>query len=191
MFRIEPLALEGIYEITPPRHRDERGFFSETYVGSRMLEHGLPDLWVQDNQSYSVHKHVLRGLHYQCPPMAQDKLVRVTKGSIFDVAVDIRQGSANYGKWISLVVSAEKWNQIFVPKGFAHGFLTLEPHCEVLYKVTAPYSPQYDRAIRWNDPDIDVDWSLAGLTPILAAKDSAASMLKDQETGFNVLEMPL
>jgi dTDP-4-dehydrorhamnose 3,5-epimerase len=140
---------------------------------------------VQDNQSYSAEKHVLRGLHFQVSPVAQDKLIRVLRGSIFDVAVDIRSGSPTYGKWVSCVLSAAKFNQLLVPKGFAHGFLTLEPDVEVLYKVSAPYSPQCDRGIAWNDPAIGIDWPLKpGEQPVLSGKDAAAPKLAEIAAGI-------
>jgi dTDP-4-dehydrorhamnose 3,5-epimerase len=181
---IREINLPGIFELLPKKFGDERGFFSETFSKAAFEDAGLPQNWVQDNHSYSAEKFVLRGLHYQTPPKAQDKLVRVVRGSIFDVAVDVRHGSPFFGKWVSLVVSAEKWNQIFVPRGFAHGFLTLEPNTEVVYKVSEFYAPEQDRNISWNDPSIAIDWPLMGLDPILSKKDSVAPQLKDQHTGF-------
>ncbi len=181
---IRELSLPGVYEIIPKKFGDERGFFSETYSSAALAKFGLPTNWVQDNQSYSKQQYVLRGLHYQTPPKAQDKLVRVVRGSILDVAVDIRQGSPHFGKWVSLVVSASAWNQIFVPKGFAHGFLTLEPDTEVIYKVSELYAPDSDRGIQWNDPAIGVDWPLQGQKPVLSAKDEIAEPLIQHVTGF-------
>lgn len=170
----------GVLEIIPKKHGDARGFFAETYQRQRFNDAGVAQEWVQDNQSLSAEKGVLRGLHFQVAPAAQDKLLRVLKGSVFDVAVDIRQGSATYGKWVSLVISAEKFNQIFIPKGFAHGFLTLEPGVEVFYKVSAPYAPDCDRSILWNDPQIGIDWPLeSGRQPIVSGKDAAAPRLAD------------
>ena len=127
--------------------------------------------------STSAERGVLRGLHFQVAPFAQDKLVRVLRGSIFDVAVDLRQGSPDYGKWVSCVLSANARNQLLVPRGFAHGFLTLEPDAEVFYKVSAPYAPECDRGIRWNDPQIGIAWPLEGREPVLSAKDAAAPLL--------------
>jgi dTDP-4-dehydrorhamnose 3,5-epimerase len=181
---IRPLELAGVLEIIPNRFGDSRGFFSEVWSGARFAEHGLPTEWVQDNHSYSAAAGVLRGLHYQSPPFAQAKLVRVTRGSIFDVVVDIRHGSSTFGRWVGLVLSAEKWNQTFVPEGFAHGFLTLEPDCEVLYKVTAPYSAEHDRSIRYDDPAIGVEWP-TGSEPILSDKDCSAPLLADAEPAFS------
>jgi dTDP-4-dehydrorhamnose 3,5-epimerase len=178
------LGLAGVYEITPRKFGDARGFFSESFSQPRLEALGLPGQWVQDNHSYSAPPLVLRGLHYQTPPMAQDKLVRVTRGAIFDVVVDIRQGSPDFAKWIGLEISAASWNQIFVPRGFAHGFLTLKPDTEVIYKVTAPYAPECDRCILWSDSDIAVDWPLGGQTPVLSGKDSAAPLLRDVQPVF-------
>lgn len=182
--QVRPLSLPGVYELLPKKFGDERGFFSETYAEGAMQAAGLPTQWVQDNHSYSASAGVLRGLHFQKEPMAQDKLVRVVRGRIFDVAVDIRVGSPDFGKWVSLDVSAESWNQIFLPKGFAHGFVTLEPNTEVVYKVTSPYAPEQDRCIKWDDPNIGIAWPLHGLTPVLSAKDEAALPLSQHETGF-------
>lgn len=181
---IKPLSIPDVFEILPKKFGDARGFFSETFSLDAMETAGLPTQWVQDNHSYSATKGVLRGMHYQTEPMAQDKLVRVVRGRIFDVAVDIRAGSPTFGKWVSLEVSAEQWNQIFVPKGFAHGFLTLEPDTEVVYKVTNGYAPARDRCIKWDDPAIGIDWPLNGAVPLLSPKDAAATLLSQQQTGF-------
>ena len=140
--QVRDLGLAGVVEIDLDRFGDARGFFSETWNAARFRDAGIDIDWVQDNHSLSVAPLVLRGLHYQMPPMAQDKLVRVVRGAIFDVAVDIRHGSPDFGKWVATELSSEKWNQILVPKGFAHGFLTLQPDTEVIYKVSAPYSPR-------------------------------------------------
>jgi dTDP-4-dehydrorhamnose 3,5-epimerase len=182
--QIRALAIADVYEILPRKFGDERGFFSETYSDVAMKAAGLPTQWMQDNHSFSAAQGVLRGLHYQMEPMAQDKLVRVVRGRIFDVAVDIRAGSPTFGKWVSLEVSAQTWNQIFVPKGFAHGFVTLEPDTEVVYKVTNGYAPELDRCIRWDDPAIGIVWPLDGRTPQLSAKDAGAALLSHQQTGF-------
>lgn len=175
--QIRPLALDGVIEIVPRKFGDARGFFSETFSKQGFREAGIDIDWVQDNQSLSAEQGVLRGLHFQVAPFAQDKLIRVLRGSIFDVAVDIRSGSPTYGKWVSCVLSAGSWNQLLVPRGFAHGFLTLEPDVEVFYKVSAPYAPDCDRAIRWDDPALAIDWPLRGRTPVLSAKDAAAPSL--------------
>ena len=184
MLKVNSLTITGVMEIIPEKHGDARGFFSETFNAGRLSEAGIDIEWVQDNHSFSVSKGVLRGLHYQRPPFAQAKLVRVVKGAIFDVAVDIRHGSPTFGDWCSLIVSAEKWNQILVPVGFAHGLFTLEPDTEVLYKVSAFFSPEHDRVINFADPDIGVDWPLSGLEPFLSSKDRAAPFLRDVDSGF-------
>ena len=178
-----PLELDGLVELTPRRFTDERGFFSEVWREDTFAAAGVRAHFVQDNLSLSKRKGVIRGLHYQSPPAAQAKLVRVSRGAIFDVAVDIRSGSATYGRWAGVILSAEKWNQLFIPEGFAHGFATLEDDTEVSYKVTAHYSPDHDRAIRFDDPDIGIDWPLDA-EPLLSPKDAAAPLLRDSNTGF-------
>jgi dTDP-4-dehydrorhamnose 3,5-epimerase len=178
--QVNDLSLGGVAEIIPKKHGDDRGFFAETYQRERFHAAGITQDWMQDNQSYSAEKGVLRGLHFQIAPHAQDKLIRVLKGSLFDVAVDIRPGSLTHGKWVARVLSAEAFNQLLIPKGFAHGFLTLEPHTEVLYKVSAPYAPQCDRSIRWDDPAFGIRWPLEpGQRPILSAKDQNAPRLAE------------
>ncbi|TIS89697.1 dTDP-4-dehydrorhamnose 3,5-epimerase [Mesorhizobium sp.] len=163
MLEVRPLGLDGVLEIVPKRFGDARGFFIETYNAERFSDAGIDLRFVQDNHSYSAAAGVLRGLHYQLPPRAQDKLLRVVSGRILDVAVDIRRSSKNFGKWVALEISADKGNQILVPKGFAHGFVTLVPHTEVVYKVTDTYSPEHDRSIRFDDPAIGIDWpSISG-----------------------------
>ncbi|WP_095198624.1 dTDP-4-dehydrorhamnose 3,5-epimerase [Mesorhizobium carmichaelinearum] len=178
---IRSLGLEGVLEIVPKRHGDARGFFMETYNAERFAQAGIDLVFVQDNHSYSAAAGVLRGLHYQLAPRAQDKLLRVIRGSILDVAVDIRRGSKTFGKWAGHEISAEKGNQILVPKGFAHGFVTLVPDTEVLYKVTDTYSPEHDRSIRFDDPAIGIKWpSIAGGFQ-LSDKDLKAPMLAAAE----------
>ena len=188
--QVRELGLPGVVEIVPDKYGDERGFFSETWNAARFREAGVDIAWVQDNHSLSVPPFVLRGLHYQTPPVAQDKLVRVVCGAIFDVAVDIRHGSPTFGQWVGLEVSREKWNQILVPKGFAHGFVTLVPNTEVVYKVSAPYSRDHDRAVRYDDPSIGVAWPLGGAEPVLSAKDASAPRLAEVDTGFRFGEDP-
>lgn len=152
-------------------HRDHRGFFSETYNKAELAKAGVNLDFVQDNQSLSVERGVVRGLHFQVPPFAQDKLVRVVRGAIYDVAVDIRKGSATYGRHVARIISAEDWNQFLVPIGFAHGFCTLEPNTEVIYKVTNYYSPEHDRGLLWNDPDLGIAWPVAENEAVLSDKD--------------------
>lgn len=184
MIEVRALALPGVLEITPKRFADERGFFVESWSARAFSAAGLDHLYVQDNHSLTRAVGTLRGLHYQVPPFAQDKLVRVTQGAIFDVAVDIRAGSPTFGRWEGLTLSAAAGNMIFVPTGYAHGFLTLEPDTEVQYKVTAPYSPEHDRAIRYDDTAIGVDWPIAVDEAAMSGKDRAASPLSAHETGF-------
>jgi dTDP-4-dehydrorhamnose 3,5-epimerase len=183
--RVRKLALDGVVELIPKKSGDARGFFSETWSRVRLAEAGLDLDWVQDNQSFSAEKGVVRGLHFQVAPFAQDKLIRVLRGAIFDVAVDIRPGSATFGRWVSCVLTPVAWNQLLIPKGFAHGFLTLETATEVFYKVSAPYAPECDRAVRWNDPAIGIDWPLVGASPILSEKDCAAPLLADIAGGIS------
>jgi len=181
MLDVRPLALAGVCEIIPRRSTDSRGFFSETYSARAFAKVGVDLDFVQDNHSYSKTAGVLRGLHYQLQPFAQDKLVRVTRGAILDVVVDIRRSSPTFGKWLSLELSAEKWNQVLVPVGFAHGFVTLLPDTEVLYKVTQPYSQAHERSIRFDDPAIGIDWRTAPEKIILSDKDRAAPLLGDAD----------
>ncbi len=178
---VRPLGLDGVFEIIPRKFGDDRGFFSETYKVKALAEARIDLSFIQDNHSYSAAKGVVRGLHYQLPPFAQDKLVRVIRGSILDVAVDIRKSSPTFGKWISLEVSAEKWNQILVPKGFAHGFITLTEDTEVIYKVTDYYAPEHDRSIRFDDPAIGIEWPLCSSGVQLSDKDRNAPLLTDAE----------
>jgi len=175
--QVNDLGLGGVLEIVPRKFGDARGFFAETWSRERFREAGIVQDWVQDNQSYSAEKGVLRGLHFQVAPFAQDKLIRVLRGSIFDVAVDIRAGSPTHGRWVARVLSAADFNQLLIPKGFAHGFLTLEAQVEVLYKVSAPYAPHCDRGIRWDDPALAIAWPLEGGQPVLSEKDRAAPLL--------------
>ena len=184
MLEVRPLALEGMLEILPARHGDHRGFFSEVWNAEAMAEAGIHVSFSQDNHSRSARKGVLRGLHFQSPPQAQAKLLRVSRGSIFDVAVDIRRGSPTFGRWDSLVISAEKWNQLLVPVGFAHGFVTLEDETEVQYKVSAPYRAELDRAIHYADPAIGIDWPFPEEALTLSDKDMRAPLLAAVETGF-------
>jgi dTDP-4-dehydrorhamnose 3,5-epimerase len=182
MLDVRKLELPEVLEITPKRFGDDRGFFSETYNLERFREAGIDLIFVQDNHSYSAAKGILRGLHYQLEPRAQDKLVRVIRGAILDVAVDIRRSSPTFGQWVSLEITAEKGNQILVPKGFAHGFLTIEPHTEVIYKVTDVYSPAHDRSIRFDDPSIGIAWPGSSDSFQLSEKDRNAPLLEEAET---------
>src|SRR5271165_3930359 len=158
--------------IRPRRFGDDRGWFSETYHSDKYRALGVSVAFVQDNHSLSRAPWVLRGLHFQTPPHAQDKLVRCLKGRIWDVAVDVRQGSPTFGRWVAAELSEENGCQLFVPVGFAHGFLTLTPDTEVAYKVSAPYSPDCDGGLIWNDPSLNVGWPLDGHSPVLSDKDA-------------------
>jgi dTDP-4-dehydrorhamnose 3,5-epimerase len=184
MLEVRPLGLTGVLEIRPWRITDERGYFSEVWSSAGWREAGIEVDFAQDNHSLSKERGVLRGLHYQAPPMAQAKLVRVARGAVFDVAVDIRIGSPTFGHWTSAVISAAEWNQLFIPAGYAHGFLTLEPDTEVQYKVSAAYSAEHDRAVRFDDPDIGIDWPIDPSEIILSDKDRAAPLLAGVDTGF-------
>jgi len=168
---VEELPLSGVLEITPPRHGDARGYFSEAYNQAAFAEIGVASTFVQDNQSFSRDRGVVRGLHFQTPPFAQAKLVRVLRGAIYDVAVDLRRASPTYGKSVGIVLSAEKGNQLFVPTGFAHGFCTLEPDTEVFYKVDAPYSRDHERGLLWNDPALGIAWPVGAHDAILIERD--------------------
>ncbi len=176
--------LPGVRIIRPRRFIDHRGFFSETFNANAFAEAGLPTAFVQDNHSLSRPKGTVRGLHFQVAPFAQDKLVRVVRGSILDVAVDLRAGSPHFGRSVAVVISAEEWNQLFIPIGFAHGFCTLEDDTEVLYKVTNFYSPEHDRGILWNDPDLEINWPVAEQQAILSDKDRKLPRLKDVPACF-------
>ncbi len=165
--------------MTPKKFGDHRGFFSETYNRRDWIEAGIDLTFVQDNHSCSAAQGTLRGLHYQILPMVQDKLVRVAHGAILDVAVDLRSGSPTFGQHVSEVISAENWKQVLVPVGFAHGFVTLEPDTEVLYKTTDFYSPEHDRGIIWSDPDLGIDWGTEEGQVILSEKDRLLPRLSD------------
>ncbi len=173
--QITKTPLEGLLLLHPKRFGDSRGWFSEVYARSTLQSAGIDLDFVQDNHSMSGPVGTLRGLHYQSPPFAQDKLVHCTRGVIFDVVVDFRIGSPSYKQWYGVELSAENGVQTLVPKGFLHGFVTRSEGAEVQYKVTAPYAPDCDGAIAWNDPEIGIDWGTSA--PILSAKDAAAPRL--------------
>jgi dTDP-4-dehydrorhamnose 3,5-epimerase len=181
MNAILPLALDGVFEILPTRHLDARGFLSETWSEAAFARADFAAIWVKDLHVHSHVRGTLRGLHYQLPPRAQDKLVRVVRGSIFDVAVDLRRSSPTFGGWTSRVVSAEKWNQVFIPKGFAHGYLTLEPQTDVIYKVSDEYSPHHERAIRFDDPAIGIEWPSRRGPVVISDKDRDGAFLARSE----------
>lgn len=172
--KIAALAIPDVKVITPARFSDARGYFSETYNRQRFQEAGISAEFVQDNQSLSAAKGTVRGLHYQAPPFAQAKLVRVLQGAIVDVAVDVRKGSPTYGKWVKAELSAETGDQIFVPQGFLHGFATLTADTVVAYKVDNYYSKECDGSVLWNDPDIAIDWGIDLSAAMVSEKDASA-----------------
>jgi dTDP-4-dehydrorhamnose 3,5-epimerase len=178
-FRFHPLAIPEVVRVEPTVHRDERGWFLESYKRSDFEKAGIPHEFRQDNHSASLPAGVLRGLHYQLPPRAQGKLVRVLAGAVFDVAADVRPGSPTYGKWVAQNLSAADHGMLWVPPGFAHGFCTLAPGSEVAYKTTAEYSAQDDRGIRWDDPRLAIAWPVD--RPLLSPKDRAAPLLSEAE----------
>ncbi len=171
MLSVEETAIPAVKIVTPKRHGDHRGFFSEVYKQPDMAEAGIDLVFVQDNHSLSAQVGTLRGLHFQSAPFAQDKLVRVARGRILDVAVDIRTSSPTFGRHVAVELSAENWKQLLVPIGFAHGFVTLEPDTEVLYKVTAPYGPDNDHGLAFDDPALGIDWGLPADRLVLSDKD--------------------
>jgi dTDP-4-dehydrorhamnose 3,5-epimerase len=171
MSEIRRLALPDVLLITPAKHGDSRGFFSETFSARRLAEAGFDKPFVQDNHSLSGKRGVLRGLHFQRAPHLQDKLVRVARGAVFDVAVDIRKGSPSFGQWVGAELSEENWRQMLVPAGFAHGFLTLTETAEVLYKVTDYYAPDAEGGLAWNDPEVGIEWPLPASEIITNARD--------------------
>lgn len=177
--KVTETSLPGVLVIEPDVYEDSRGYFLETWNSARYRDYGLPEQFVQDNMSFS-HRGVLRGLHYQLPPRAQGKLVSVAAGEVFDVAVDIRKGSPTFGKWFGTIISAENKKQLWIPAGFAHGFVVLSEWAVFLYKVTDYYSPECERCIRWDDPHIGIRWPI-DLEPVLSPKDLAGALLEHAE----------
>lgn len=181
--QIEETPLPGVLILTPKRFGDARGFFSESWNKKLLAENGIDMDFVQDNHSVSEAVGTVRGLHFQAPPDAQDKLVRCGQGALFDVAVDIRKGSPTYGKWFGIELTAENGKQLLIPAGFLHGFSTRAPHTEIIYKCTDYYSPTADGGVRFDDPDIGIAWGLTG-DAVLSEKDAAAPLLKDFDSPF-------
>ena len=181
---VTPTALPEVIEITPKRFGDHRGFFSETWNRDVWRAAGIDLDFCQDNHSLSEKPGTLRGLHFQSPSRAQDKLVRVVTGAVLDVAVDIRRGSPRYGKWVAVELSAENGKQLLVPRGFAHGFVTLRPDTQFLYRCTDTYAPETEGAIRWNDPDIAVRWGIDPTAVTLSPKDATAPFFADFQSPF-------
>lgn len=184
--RITPTRLPDVKLITPTKHADDRGFFIETYNLETMRANGLDQVYVQDNHSLSRPVGTVRGLHFQLAPFAQAKLVRVLRGAIFDVAVDIRAGSPTYGQHVGVTLTADDPTQILVPVGFAHGFCTIAPDTEVAYKVTNVYSRDHDRGLAWDDPDLDIAWPVDPAAALLSDKDRRNPRLRDLEAAFAV-----
>lgn len=180
----ERLTIPDVVLITPAKFGDDRGFFSETYSERDATSAGIDARLVQDNHSLSAQRGVVRGLHFQAPPHAQGKLVRVVRGRIFDVAVDIRTGSPTFGQHVAVELSAANWSQLWVPTGFAHAFCTLEANTEVIYKVTDYYAPECECGIIWNDPDLGIDWPIRPDEAILSAKDAKLPRLRDLPSIF-------
>lgn len=184
MIDVRRLGIPDVMVVKTKKFGDARGFFSETYNKKAFAEAGIDLDFVQDNHSRSTTAGTVRGLHYQTPPFAQDKLVRVVSGRIFDVALDMRKTSPTFGKWVSAEISADEWNQILVPAGFAHGVCTLEPDTQIIYKVTNFYSPQHDFGVRWNDPALNIDWPFAEGEVELSDKDRVQPLFKDVQHWF-------
>ena len=181
---IVDLEIPGLKLITPRRHEDGRGLFCETYNAKALAAADITTEFVQDNQSVSMDAGTLRGLHYQAPPTAQAKLVRVVSGSVVDVAVDIRKGSPSFGRHVAVTLSDKNWKQLLVPTGFLHGFLTLEPGTEVVYKVSDFYDPATDGGVIWNDPDLAINWPGLDGEPVLSEKDAALPRFQSFESPF-------
>ena len=177
-FRFKRLEIPDLILVEPAKFLDARGYFMETYKYSAFKEIGIEELFLQDNCSYSK-KGVLRGLHYQVPPKAQAKLVKCLRGKIFDVAVDIRRNSPTFGRWVGVILSGEEANMLYIPVGFAHGFLVLSEEAEVLYKVSNEYAPECERGIIWNDPQIGINWGIE--KPVLSEKDKKWPTIKEAE----------
>ena len=184
--RIEALDIPDVKLITPPKFGDNRGFFSETWSAPKLASEGFHEVFVQDNHSLSALPGTVRGLHCQLAPFAQGKLVRVIRGAIWDVAVDIRHGSPTYGRHVAAELSAENWRQIWVPPGFLHGFCTLAPDTEVIYKVTADYDRASERGIIWNDPTLALPWPVAPANAPLSDKALALPTLAESPPWFRV-----
>ena len=183
---IQTFNVAGIILLTPPRFGDERGYFSETFNAARMKEIGIPGPFVQDNHSLSRARGVVRGLHCQVPPHAQGKLVRCTRGSIWDVGVDIRAGSPTFGQWVGATLSEENGSQLWIPTGFLHGFCTLSENAEVQYKCTDYWDRACERSVRWDDPLLAIDWPVAEKDAILSAKDAEALPFSNVDDWFHI-----
>lgn len=182
--KISKTPVSDLLVLEPRRFGDDRGFFSETWNARTMAGAGIAAEFVQDNHSFSTEAKTVRGLHFQAPPHAQAKLVRCGRGRLFDVAVDIRSGSPTYGKWFGVELSFENGRQLFIPAGFAHGFATLEPETEIVYKCSDYYAPECEGALRFDDPDLGIDWGLSGQPAAISEKDLNASSFRGFESPF-------
>jgi dTDP-4-dehydrorhamnose 3,5-epimerase len=180
----KPLNLPGLITLCPRQFADSRGSFAETYNQRTFTTAGISAQFVQDNQSFSAKKGTIRGLHFQLPPAAQAKLVRVLRGSVYDVAVDLRVGSPSFGRWEGITLTAERGEQLFVPRGFAHAFCTLEPDCLVAYKVDEFYAPAQDSGLIWNDPTLAIDWPVSPNEVVLSDKDMKLGRFADFVSPF-------
>jgi dTDP-4-dehydrorhamnose 3,5-epimerase len=184
MLTVTETAIPGVRILTPKRLPDDRGIFAETYHRRRFEAAGVDADWVQENHAASAHVGTVRGLHYQLPPFAQAKLVRVVKGAALDVVVDIRRGSPTFGRHVATELRADQWRHLLVPAGFAHGYCTLEPDTEILYRVDAHYSPEHERGIRWDDPRLGIPWPVDAARAVLSDKDRGLPALDEQADLF-------
>ena len=178
--------IDGPIQIVPRKHEDHRGYFSEIFRLNSFAEHAGPVTFVQENQSLSNAPGTIRGIHFQTPPMAQGKLVRCVAGRLLDVIVDLRQGSSTFGRWVSVILSPQDLNQLWVPVGFGHGFCTLEPNSIISYRVTEYYSPEHDKGVAWDDPEIGVDWPSVADPETLSGKDREQPRLADLPAYFSM-----
>jgi dTDP-4-dehydrorhamnose 3,5-epimerase len=183
--KIERFSIDGLRLITPIKRPDARGFFSEVYRTDILSADGIAAEFVQDNHVFSAHRGVLRGMHFQAPPHAQGKLVRCTEGKILDVAVDIRKGSPTFGRHVAVELSGSNWKQLWVPAGFAHGYLTLEANSQVIYKVTDYWAPDCERGLAWDDPEVGINWGIPVTELTLAEKDRRNPRLAELEPAFH------
>jgi dTDP-4-dehydrorhamnose 3,5-epimerase len=181
---IAETALPDVKIIVPRRFNDARGTFSETYNARSLTKLGITDVFMQDNHSYSITVGTIRGVHFQSPPFAQAKLIRVSRGRLLDIAVDLRRASPTFGKYIAVELSAENWTQLLIPVGFGHAFCTLEPHTEVVYKVSQPYAPEAEGGVLWSDPDLAIKWPVAVNAAVLSEKDKQLPRLRDVTSTF-------
>ena len=178
------LKFNGALEIVPAKHEDSRGHFFESYSKSKYIAIGVEDEFVQDNRAYSEKSGTIRGLHFQTPPFGQAKLIWISQGRVLDIFVDIREGSPTYGQWASIELSADKGNQLYLPIGFAHGYITLVDNCEMEYKVSDYYAPECESGIRWDDPTLKIDWGKDGHLPVLSDKDMNLPYLSEIDSPF-------